>query len=861
MSLNVPLKWLESFDDPALGVTWGVPWKEGELPDADNLALCSGAGGTVPMSSWVTARWPDKSVKWTAHAAVLDGRESYSITAGQSRVFDGGLSFEESGEAVIVKTGKLSCIIPKSGPLFIKDLKLAGRDRGMDGVLSGKIRHARLIREGGRETVTDEYCAASVSSASVEQSSFNRLCVKTEGKLSLAEGGVPFLFILRLYFYLGSGDIRLVYTVINDIDQETQRLAGLSLDFSVPMAGEMYNRHVAFAGDTGLFTEAASVLLSMRGQGDVFYREQMALRLQKLEARDEQSEWFISKLPNAAVWKNFRLNQIGADCFQISKGTEPECSRVWAVSGKRAKGLVYVASEAGAAAFSVRDFWQKFPQSLEADALDADYGKVRLWIWSDEAPPYNFKAYDTRGHGLDFAYEGGNLTRSSPQGTANTTEISIRLYDSPPSKDRLWRYAEESQRNILLVCSPERYYLTRALGVWGMPNYENPVSARIEEAVAGLCDFYINQIELRSWYGFWNYGDVMHSYDPVRHVWRYDFGGCAWHNTELAPNLWLWHQFLRTGNARVFEFARIMTRHTSEVDCGHLGKLIGLGSRHNVVHWGSGCKETRIMQAFFHRPYYCLTGDERIGEIMDMVKDADYSAFEKDPMGSYFGGQHPGFVHVRSGPDWLAWVSNWMSQYERFGNEKYWQKLLRGLKSLEDDKLGLIAGPAFLYHPDDGRLLPMSDNNYHYHMVVAFGGSEVLLELERWLDGDKRLKQMIADFGKAYVMSDEEIRDFSGGRLQDKHEMSWKVYAAHLIAYGARHYRDPELGAKAWSLIIEGIKEISRNEKLNLNQVNPVDYPVPAEEIPGLSTNNAAQIPLAYFAAAELIPEYMPERF
>jgi hypothetical protein len=33
------------------------------------------------------------------------------------------------------------------------------------------------------------------------------------------------------------------------------------------------------------------------------------------------------------------------------------------------------------------------------------------------------------------------------------------------------------------------------------------------------------------------------------------------------------------------------------------------------------------------------------------------------------------------------------------------------------------------------------------------------------------------------------------------------------------------------------------------------------EEIPGLSTNNAAQIPLAYFAAVELIPEYMPEHF
>jgi len=35
---------------------------------------------------------------------------------------------------------------------------------------------------------------------------------------------------------------------------------------------------------------------------------------------------------------------------------------------------------------------------------------------------------------------------------------------------------------------------------------------------------------------------------------------------------------------------------------------------------------------------------------------------------------------------------------------------------------------------------------------------------------------------------------------------------------------------------------------------------VPVEEVPLLSSNNAAQISLAYFAAAELIPEYMPDK-
>jgi len=60
-------------------------------------------------------------------------------------------------------------------------------------------------------------------------------------------------------------------------------------------------------------------------------------------------------------------------------------------------------------------------------------------------------------------------------------------------------------------------------------------------------NFYKGEIERRRWYGFWNYGDVMHSYDKVRHTWRYDIGGYAWQNTELVPNMWLWYMFLRSG--------------------------------------------------------------------------------------------------------------------------------------------------------------------------------------------------------------------------------------------------------------------------------------------------------------------------
>ena len=84
----------------------------------------------------------------------------------------------------------------------------------------------------------------------------------------------------------------------------------------------------------------------------------------------------------------------------------------------------------------------------------------------------------------------------------------------------------------------------------------------VEDRLDWLFDFYRKQQEERRWYGYWNYGDVMHTYDADRHEWRYDVGGFAWDNSELSTDLWLWLYYLRTGRAEVFHFAEAMTRHT-----------------------------------------------------------------------------------------------------------------------------------------------------------------------------------------------------------------------------------------------------------------------------------------------------------
>ena len=76
-----------------------------------------------------------------------------------------------------------------------------------------------------------------------------------------------------------------------------------------------------------------------------------------------------------------------------------------------------------------------------------------------------------------------------------------------------------------------------------------------------------------------------------------------------------------------------MTRHTSEVDVYHIGKFAGLGSRHNVRHWGDGSKEVRESQAPYRRFYYYLTTDERTGDMMhEVALTADVAMALTDPL-------------------------------------------------------------------------------------------------------------------------------------------------------------------------------------------------------------------------------------
>lgn len=200
-----------------------------------------------------------------------------------------------------------------------------------------------------------------------------------------------------------------------------------------------------------------------------------------------------------------------------------------------------------------------------------------------------------------------------------------------------------------------------------------------------------------------------------------------------------------------------MTRHTAEVDVYHIGPNAGLGSRHNVSHWGCGAKEARISQAAWNRFYYYLTTDDRCGDLMTEVKDADQKLYTLDPMRlAQPRSQYPctAPARLRIGPDWLAYAGNWMTEWERTGNTAYRDKIIAGMKSIVALPNRIFTGPLALgYDPATGIITSECDPKLEStnHLMTIMGGFEVMNEMirmvdypewnEAWLDLAARYKQ------------------------------------------------------------------------------------------------------------------------
>ncbi len=673
--------------------TFGVPFLKGELKTDDNLLLATADNRQIPHDEWNLAYWEDGSIKWKAVAGVIpENTDSCLLTIAKRKNKPQKTQpvAQEDTDRIVINTGKATVHISRNSDDIIDSITVAGLKS------SGQIWiEANDIKQRPSRTI-------------LEQNGTNRACVRIDGEK----------FTLRIYAYRGSSEIKIVHTLLVDKELNTNGLSSLGLRAAIPMRQPDYLRRVSFARDDSSFQSfsvkplIARRPISVDGKGN---------------PRDEKSKAITAQL---ASWDGFRLSQISPNAFSIRKRATARSPWIGTMEGRRSPGVVMAGDGITSMKLTLTDFWQSYPSTLQVDKARSDEAVISLWLWSPEAEAKSFAHYDTTAHSLEAAYEDVQPGMSTAEGIARTSVI----YLAPDTADVNSR--ETYQPRQALMPTPEYLHSRKAFGIWSLPDGD-----RRDEEIREIADFYISEQEKHSWYGFFDYGDVMHTYDRSRQQWRYDVGGYAWDNTELASNAMLWYNFLRSGDAEYWRMAVAMTRHTAEVDCYHSGPHSGLGSRHNVSHWGCGAKEARISQAFWNRFLHYLTADERAGDLMTEVRDADTLLYTLDPMRSAQprSAQYPctAPARLRIGPDWMAYAGNWFTEWERTGNPRYLDKILAGMKSIAALPHGLFSGPKALgYNPATGIVTWEGDSAVQNtnHLMTIMGGFEMMNEMMLSID-------------------------------------------------------------------------------------------------------------------------------
>lgn len=882
-------------------VTFGSYWEKGALSISnfkndgmDSFVLQNENKESIPVQSRITAWWPDGSIKWVAHTA--DASKMGQEVLLTAQIKDSGKNEDRESNLIGATTNdnkKDSCsmitrrdddwLYIDNGVLSLKvpTGKYKADTLAEDIFLNGKLRVKKAspvlyLEEqsnanstnfdiDGQTKVTRAYKAA-ITAITVEEDGPLALTIKADGSY---QNQNKMKFCIRTYINKNSSDIRFVHTFFFDGNEQTDFLKGLGIRFDTILKGRPYEHHIRFATDLSSdninsaskdnrafmkhsFHEAAILLNSSypRLQPDILEKQLRGETWQY--PKDSAVEEAAANLP---IWNRYFLYQDSADHYRIGKQTKPQCCVLSAAEGRRAHGAMEVCGENGGILLGIRDFWQKYPSGLEVTNLAGDNAACTAWFYSPEAKSYDFRHYDTRSYQMT-SYEGFPWFGASPEGIAVTSECTLSVTSSLIKEGELRAFADHIEKPAVYVESPESYHKKRAFGYWSLPERKTESDSFLENQLDQLFDFYKNEIEARKWYGLFDYGDVMHTYDPIRHCWRYDMGGFAWQNTELVPTYWLWLYFLRTGREDVFTVAEAMSRHCSEVDFYHFGPMAGIGSRHNVRHWGCSCKEPRVSMAGHHRVYYYLTGDERIGDAMADAKDADLSLKNV----TYFkqNDEKGGHVVIRSGPDWTSFLSNWMTQYERTLDPYYLEKIRQGIKDVSEMPFGLASGPSYRYE-ENGHLIYEGEDEKspNMHLQICMGGPEVWWELADML-GDETLRKLLSVYGGFYYLTPRQKSEKTNGQIENR-PFAFPWFASDIGAYAAAQTSDQELATTVWKNLLNALIKIGDESGFAPQIYAKDDEKKDLFEIPWIKTNFAAQWGLNTITTLEFLRDALPD--
>ncbi len=858
------------------GTAFGVPWPMGYVPAGSGFVLKNSKKESLPVESWVTAVWPDGSIKWTGHSisSCCPVSEYYTIEPGIPPKSTATVYTEITDKLITIDTGIIRCRIERTGKYLISDIERNGLIILRNCMLTGMRQDSPDI-----SSVPQKF-ESYIESAQIEQKGTLRTVVKITGFHECEQDRRWLPFTIRLYFHAESDAVRMVHTFIFNGDENHDFIRGLGIRFNVPLYDELYNRHIRFSGQNkGLWGEAVQPLTGLRRYPgpNIGQNQYLGKKVPDIKTWDRSVSTRMHWIP---AWGDFTLTQPNANGFTVKKRTKQGYTWINADQGNRSNGLGYVGGPSGGIAFGMRDFWKLHPTQIDIRNAASESAEVTQWIWSPESPPMDIRFYhdglgqDIEGplkgvdidgikssvpespyakqlDALNITYEDYEPGFGTPQGIARSTDFYLFACESTPSRETLAGFAESVSLPPQLAVQPEDFLAAGVFSnMWGLPDRSSNTLKKIEDRLDWSIRYYHDQVEQRHWYGFWDYGDVMHTYDAERHVWRYDIGGYAWDNSELSTDMWLWYSFLRSGDKKAFRLAEAMNRHNRDVDIYHAGRFRGLGTRHNVQHWGCSAKQLRISTSMNRRFHYYITTDERTGDVLWEVLDADKQLANINPVRKLPG--QPFKVkesRIGVGTDWGSAVSNWLTAWERTGDPKYRAWIENSMRDIGKSKWGFFTD-TFAFDIETKKMTPPEDSNPGAsHLSTMFGLPEVCAELIQLLDVPEFYDAWIK-YCMLYNAPREEQKKILGEKYRDP---GFVISHSRITAWAAAMSKNRDLAKRA-------VKELLTNEwgpepELKTRHIGGPFVLNPIDEAAWVSTNDSAQWGLAAIQVSALVTD------
>lgn len=848
--------------------TFGCVWEKGEATSLD-FRLLDNTGKELPVQSKVMAWWLDKSIKWSAHTANVEQMTeevelTYEKVSKEDLVFgrndmrrsclcEKGIQIQETVEDYCVDTGKLKLTIDKAQGCFLARNLICNQKVIASSVYPVFVWETRQENGYNRSFECKEFKGEILSVELEEQGALQTVFCFKGNHIPAEKNKAKMPFVIRMYLWADSEDIRLQHTFLYDGEEDRDYLKGMGIRFDMNMSSKKYDRHIQFGTDKNHFHEAAVMLASNSPKlAPEIFEKQLAGEFVEYD----KGSLVEQVAPDIPLWNDYSICQDSAYHYAIRKRTEDGCCELTCLEGKHGQGTMAVNSQYGGLLLGIKDFWQKYPSGLEVKGLGEAKTTATIWFYAPQSESFDFRHYSKKSYPRT-CYEGFDYVGATAYGIGVTSEARMKVLNSFVKEEEMEAFARLVQKPAVYIGEPQYYHAKKAFGYWSLVSKETEVECWLEEQMDKAFSFYKQEVDARDWYGLFDYGDVMHTYDAIRHVWRYDFGGMAWQNTELVPTYWLWLYFLRTGREDVFTMIEAMSRHCSEVDTYHFGPLKGLGSRHNVRHWGCSCKEPRIAMAGHHRFLCYLTGDSRLLDIFEEVKDSDYTMIERQKARNIDNPNYkPG---ARSGPDWSTFTSNWMTWYEMTLEEWYRERMETGIRDIMETPYGLASGPDYGYDVDNAHLIYQGEveNTPNQHLQICMGAPQIWFELADMLEDDS-LNLLMERLGAFYYLDKEEKARITEGKIKDR-PFDWPRFATAVSAFSAMRRQDEKLAKQTWKILLESLWQDSGKDGHRMQEYAKGAQGESYYEIPWITTNTTAQWCLNVMMCLEFIREYLPK--